>query len=191
MLPQTTGRFIAAKFEHDTARPVDGYAAPQLHTHAVIFNITQLDDGSTRALQPTGLFESQQFATAIYQSQLTYQLRNLGYETRSRSQRSARDQGYSREYLDASSPRRQQIEEALARSGRTGAEASEIAAHTTRDKKALARRDEVMAAHRQLAAEYGNQARRVVSEARERLHLSTLAKSDDRAYSAAVRAQEP
>jgi conjugative relaxase-like TrwC/TraI family protein len=27
---QTTGRFIAAKFEHDTARPVDGYAAPQL-----------------------------------------------------------------------------------------------------------------------------------------------------------------
>jgi hypothetical protein len=24
-------------FEHDTARPVDGYAAPQLHTHAVIF----------------------------------------------------------------------------------------------------------------------------------------------------------
>ncbi len=25
---ETTGKFIAAKFEHDTARPVDGYAAP-------------------------------------------------------------------------------------------------------------------------------------------------------------------
>jgi conjugative relaxase-like TrwC/TraI family protein len=34
--PETTGRFIAAKFEHDTARPVDGYVAPQLHTHAVV-----------------------------------------------------------------------------------------------------------------------------------------------------------
>src|SRR5579863_4603974 len=33
--PETTGKFIAAKFEHDTARPVDGYVAPQLHTHAV------------------------------------------------------------------------------------------------------------------------------------------------------------
>ena len=33
--PETTGKFIAATFEHDTARPVDGYAAPQLHTHAV------------------------------------------------------------------------------------------------------------------------------------------------------------
>jgi conjugative relaxase-like TrwC/TraI family protein len=36
-LPETTGRFIAAKFEHDTAHPVDGYVAPQLHTHAVVF----------------------------------------------------------------------------------------------------------------------------------------------------------
>src|SRR5271163_265319 len=26
--PETTGKFIAATFEHDTARPVDGYAAP-------------------------------------------------------------------------------------------------------------------------------------------------------------------
>ena len=32
--PETTGKFVAATFEHDTARPVDGYAAPQLHTHA-------------------------------------------------------------------------------------------------------------------------------------------------------------
>ena len=38
---ENTGKFIAAKFEHDTARPVDGYAAPQLHTHAVIFNVTE------------------------------------------------------------------------------------------------------------------------------------------------------
>jgi len=36
--PETTGKFIAATFEHDTARPVDGYAAPQLQTHAVIWS---------------------------------------------------------------------------------------------------------------------------------------------------------
>ena len=77
---ETTGKFVAAKFEHDTARPVDGYAAPQLHTHVVIFNMTERDDGETRALQERGLFQSQQFATAIYQSELTYRLRNLGYE---------------------------------------------------------------------------------------------------------------
>ena len=43
---ETTGQFVAAKFEHDTARPVDGYAAPQLHTHAVIFNMTEREDGN-------------------------------------------------------------------------------------------------------------------------------------------------
>jgi conjugative relaxase-like TrwC/TraI family protein len=49
--PETTGKFIAATFEHDTARPVEGYAAPQLHTHAVIFNVTERENGQTRALQ--------------------------------------------------------------------------------------------------------------------------------------------
>ena len=31
---------------------MDGYAAPQLHTHAVLFNVTERDNGQTRALQP-------------------------------------------------------------------------------------------------------------------------------------------
>ena len=56
---ETTGQFVVAKFEHDTARPVDGYAAPQLHTHAVIFNVTQRENGQTRALQEHGYFDSQ------------------------------------------------------------------------------------------------------------------------------------
>jgi conjugative relaxase-like TrwC/TraI family protein len=77
---ETTGKFVAAKFEHDTARPVDGYAAPQLHTHAVIFNMTERADGSSRAVQPQSYFDSQQFATAVYQSELMYRLSQLGYE---------------------------------------------------------------------------------------------------------------
>src|SRR6266852_4313716 len=56
--PETTGKFIAAKFEHDTARPVDGYVAPQLHTHAVVFNVTERDSGQPRAIQPQSLFAS-------------------------------------------------------------------------------------------------------------------------------------
>jgi len=69
--PESTAKFIAAKFERDTARPVDGYAAPQLHTHVVVFNITERANGQFRALQERGLFQSQQFATSIYQSELT------------------------------------------------------------------------------------------------------------------------
>jgi conjugative relaxase-like TrwC/TraI family protein len=165
---ETTGKFIAAKFEHDTARPVDGYAAPQLHTHAVIFNMTERTDGSTRALQPQSYFDSQQFATAVYQSELTFRLRNLGYQIEAGKSGAPDIKGYTPEYLEASSPRRQQIEEAVARSGFSGPEAAQIAAHNTRDKKDILSSSEVLAAHRKIAADFGNQADRVVAEARER-----------------------
>ncbi len=167
---ETTGQFVAATFEHDTARPVDGYAAPQLHTHTVIFNMTERDDGSFRALQPQGLFDSQQFATAVYQSELMYRLRNLGYEIEAGRSGAPEIKGYSQEYLDASSPRSQQIREYLEKSGFQGPEAAQIAAHSTRDKKEIHTPAEVLDAHRQVAAAFGNQADRVVAEARQRGH---------------------
>lgn len=170
---EPTAKFIAAKFEHDTARPVDGYAAPQLHTHAVIFNMTERENGQYRALQPQSLFASQQFATAIYQSELTYRLRQLGYEITVGRSGAPEIKGYTQEYLDASSPRSQQIREYLERAGRKGKEAAEIAAHSTRDHKEIHSLGEVMAAHRKLAAEYGNQAETVIRAAQERAQNQT------------------
>jgi conjugative relaxase-like TrwC/TraI family protein len=183
---ETTGKFIVAKFEHDTARPVDGYAAPQLHTHAVIFNMTERFDGSTRALQPQSYFDTQQFATAVYQSELTFRLRTLGYEIEAGKSGAPDVKGYTAEYLEASSPRRQQIEEAIARSGFSGPEAAEIAAHNTRDRKEIHTPSEVLAAHRQIAAEFGNQADHVVAAARERAEGLT----QNRVPDAPQRAQE-
>jgi len=165
---ETTGKFIAAKFEHDTARPVDGYAAPQLHTHAVIFNVTERENGSTRALQERAFFESQQYATAVYQSALTYQLRSLGYEIESGRSGAPEIKGYSQEYLDASSPRSRQIREQLEKSGYSGPEAAQIAAHSTRDRKQTLSAGEVLAAHKEMAAAFGDQPQRVIDAARER-----------------------
>jgi conjugative relaxase-like TrwC/TraI family protein len=180
--PETTGKFIAAKFEHDTARPVDGYVAPQLHTHAVVFNMTERDNGQPRAIQPQSLFASQQFATAVYQSELTYRLRELGYEITAGRSGAPEIKGYTQEYLDASSPRSQQIRSYLERTGRTGSEAAEIAAHSTRDRKEIHSPGEVMAAHRKLAADFGHQAEAVVRAAHERLqHQEKPVNSVDRA----------
>jgi conjugative relaxase-like TrwC/TraI family protein len=167
--PETTAKFIAAKFDHDTARPVDGYVAPQLHTHAVVFNVTERENGQPRAIQPQSLFASQQFATAIYQSELTYRLRQLGYELAVGRSGAPEIKGYTQEYLDASSPRSRQIREYLERTGRTGKEAAEIAAHSTRDRKEIHSPGEVMAAHRKLAADFGHQAETVVRAARDRV----------------------
>jgi conjugative relaxase-like TrwC/TraI family protein len=123
---------------------VEGYAAPQLHTHAVIFNVTERADGSTRALQERAFFESQQYATAVYQSALTYQLRNLGYEIEAGKSGAPEIKGYSQEYLDASSPRSQQIKDQLEKTGHSGPEAAQIAAHSTRDRKQTLTPEEIL-----------------------------------------------
>ena len=170
--PETTGKFAAATFEHDTARPVDGYAAPQLHTHAVIFNVTERDNGQTRALQPHELFTSQRYATAVYRSELALRLERLGYEVERGPHGQPEIKGYTKEYLEASSPRREQIKEHLREQGIDGAAAAQIAAHHTRDHKELLSQEEVLNRHRELAAQFGNQADKVVAQARQ--HEQTL-----------------
>jgi conjugative relaxase-like TrwC/TraI family protein len=165
--PETTGKFVAATFEHDTARPVDGYAAPQLHTHAVIFNVTERDNGQARALQPHEIFVSQRYVTAVYRSELALRLEKLGYELERGKHDQPEIKGYTKEYLEASSPRREQIKDHLREQGIDGAKAAQIAAHHTRDSKQLLSQEEVLRRHRELAAQYGHQADRIVAQARE------------------------
>ena len=165
--PETTGKWVAATFEHDSARPVDGYAAPQLHTHVVFFNVTETEKGEPRALQPHELYRSQQYGTAIYRSELALRLRELGYEIEQGKSCQPEIKGYTREYLEASSPRSQQIKEHLEQQGLRGAAAAQIAAHQTRDSKLTAiTHEEMHGRHRQLAARFGDQPEHMVSEAR-------------------------
>src|SRR5258707_1442385 len=56
---EKTGKWGAAKFEHDSARPVDGYAAPQLHTHIVFFNLPPTDEREAHQLQPPEHYQNQ------------------------------------------------------------------------------------------------------------------------------------
>lgn len=166
--PETTGNAIAALFEHDSARPVNGYAAPQLHTHAVIFNVTERADGTIRPLQPRELYRTQQYATAVYRSELGARLTALGYEIERGRSGQPEIRGYSREYLDASSPRRQQIETYLAEADRQGAAAARIAAHQTRERKLDVSHDEMQRRHQELAEQFGNQPSQVVEAAEHR-----------------------
>ncbi len=165
---ETTGKWAAAKFEHDSARPVDGYAAPQLHTHVVFFNLTETDDGDAHALQPRELYKTQQYATAVYRSELAHRLKELGYEIERGESGQPEIKGYSKEYLETSSPRRQQIEEHLAKENQRGAGAAQIAAHQTREGKLELSHGEMKERHKAMAAQFGNQPKRLVEVARER-----------------------
>src|SRR6266481_4086700 len=165
---ETAGKWVAAKFEHDSARPVDGYAAPQLHTHVVFFNLTETEDGEAHALQPRELYKTQQYATAVYRSELAHRLKELGYETERGESSQPEIKGYSKEYLEASSPRRRQIEEHLAKENQRGAGAAQIAAHQTREGKLELSHEAMQERHRAMAEAFGNQPERVVKAAQER-----------------------
>ena len=165
---ETTGKWVAAKFEHDSARPVDGYAAPQLHTHVVFFNLTETEGGETYALQPRELYRTQQYATAVYRSELAMRLKELGYEVERGKSGQPEIRGYSDEYLAASSPRRHQIEEHLAKENQRGADAAQIAAHKTRQAKLNLSHEEVRLRHRELAEAFGNQPEQARVAANER-----------------------
>src|SRR2546421_284428 len=164
---ETTSKWVAAKFEHDSARPVDGYAAPQLHTHVVFFNLTETEDGEAHALQPRELYKTQQYATAVYRSELAARLKTLGYEIERGKSGQPEIKGYSEEYLVASSPRRRQIEEHLEKEKQRGADAAQIAAHKTREAKLNLSHHEVQRRHREIAEAFGNQPARVVRASKE------------------------
>ena len=110
---------------------------------------------------------SQRYATAVYRSELALRLGKLGYELERGKHGQPEIRGYTKEYLEASSPRREQIKDHLREQGIDGAAAAQIAAHHTRDRKELLSPEEVLQRHRELAAQYGHQADRVVAQARQ------------------------
>jgi len=165
--PHTTGKWIAALFEHDTARPVDGYPAPQLHTHVVVFNMTKADD-KMRSLDPRELFRVQSMSTAIYRAELARNLRELGYALEHRDGHAFEIKGYTQEYLEADSARSRQIMQKLEELGISGAEAAERIAHQTRDRKLNLSAEETRALHRGVAAEFGHQPHQAVAAAKQR-----------------------
>ena len=183
---QTTAKMIAATFEHDTARPVGGYPAPQLHTHVILMNLTEDKfNGQARSIQPHELFKIQSLITAVYQNRLEKELRELGYRIERGVNHAPEIQGYTAEYRAAESLRSAQIEAEMTEKGLNGQLSRSLAAHQNREEKLKLTPNELRALHQQHAAEFGNQPARVVAEASLRhARAITPDKVDERARAA-------
>src|ERR671926_679120 len=176
----TTAKMVAAQFEHTSSRPdrANGYAAPQLHTHVVIFNMTETEAGKVRSVQPLELYRSQKYATAIYRAHLAEKLQGLGYEIEVDPRTGAPEiKGFSEEYLQESSPRREevlkeaeQMKERLEREGNTVSENARLKQAAAHNDRAGKRYDRTEMRQRALSmdAKHGNQARWLVGQAQER-----------------------
>lgn len=169
-IPETTGRWVVAKFHHDTARPDqrEQYVAPQLHTHSVVFNMTRRERGGFRALDTLELFRSQQFGSAVYQAELGKRLCEIGYVVHVGKNGAPEISGYSREYLDANSLRSTEIRAYLSERGLEGAGAAQIAAHRTREAKNIRTAHDIRQLWAERAAAFGNEPQRITRLALER-----------------------
>ncbi len=109
---------------------------PQLHTHVVVANLVQADDGRWSALDARRLYAHAKTAGYLYEARLRAELtRELGVEWTPVRNGIADIVGVPRSVLQAFSRRRAQIEAELARRGQSGPRAAQAATLETRRRK--------------------------------------------------------
>lgn len=157
---ERTGNMVIGKFRHEMSRAKD----PQLHTHAVVMNMTQREDGKWRALSNEEIYRVQHEIDAVYKIELAKELQGLGYEIRLLNNEGSFELGHiSRDQIEAFSGRSQVIEEALANEGKTRATATtlekQVIALATRERKDEGDREVVkqwwIEKSRELGIDYG------------------------------------
>jgi conjugative relaxase-like TrwC/TraI family protein len=110
---ETTGNLVVAKFRHETSRAQD----PQLHTHAIVLNMTKRQDGQWRALKNDEIIQSTRFLGAVYNSELAAELQKLDFELKFGRDGNFELAHISREQIEAFSHRSQEVETWLMEKG--------------------------------------------------------------------------
>ncbi len=175
-----SGKMLAAVFHHERARPDDrtGYAAPEIHTHAVFMNFTETEDGKIHAMQEREIFRAQAYLTAVYRIRMAEKMQKRGVVLRIDRETGAPEvAGITRDYIEAASVRNDEINrkaremltrlEAEGERVKWGAGLKQAAAKLNRqgkkyDKAGMERRDA------ELEQKFGRQAHLAATATRER-----------------------
>ena len=127
---------VAATFRHIASRNLD----PQLHTHAVIANMTRDAQGRWKSVEPTSLHRNARLIGAFYRNELSRRLIEKGYSilpAMAGRIPSFEIAGYDKQLRDAFSTRRRDILRRLEEENLDYSPAStQIAAYATRKRKA-------------------------------------------------------
>ncbi|MEM6252855.1 MAG: MobF family relaxase [Cyanobacteria bacterium P01_D01_bin.156] len=101
----TTQNLVTAVFTHGTSREVE----PQLHSHCVVMNATQLPDGRWFSFSNESAIANKKLLGQLYQNELAHLLQQQGYQIEQKPHGQFELKGYSPELLKAFSTRRKQI----------------------------------------------------------------------------------
>ncbi|MDJ0717499.1 MAG: MobF family relaxase [Prochloraceae cyanobacterium] len=103
-----TDNLIVGQFHHDTSRAKD----PQLHTHCVILNATQLQNRQWRSHHNEEIYRNKMLLGQIYRNNLAREIEKLGYEIERKENGLFEIKGYTVEQLETFSKRSLEIKAA-------------------------------------------------------------------------------
>ncbi len=160
-------KMVAATFRHEVSRNLD----PQLHSHAVLANMVQGEDGKWRTMSNETLYRRQKLIGMVYRNELARELAALGYGIeKTHADGRFEIAGVARPVVEAFSSRRAEIEAAMAARGLgdpgSNPHMAERAALLTRAHKRDVDRDALREIWREQAASLGFSAEEVVEAAR-------------------------
>lgn len=130
---ETTGRLIFARFTEHASRELD----PHLHTHAVVMNMTNREEGGQMAsLETRAMYAEQMVAGQVYRNELGRDLRALGYEIEANPRSGLFEiRGVPGDLIQSFSQRAQQIDDHAREHGLSGQAARRKSFYETRPPK--------------------------------------------------------
>ena len=142
---------VSALFEHGTSRLQD----PQLHTHALVLNLSMRADGTTGAIESHSLYANKMLLGAMYRAELPHLLeQNLGLVSEQQN-KAFEVRGVPKLVCQAFSKRRSEIEAFLKENGLHSAKAAAFAALQTRHVKEHYARADLFPQWQKAAADLG------------------------------------
>ena len=130
---ETTGRILVARFTEHGSRELD----PHLHTHLVVLNMTNRENGDPMAsLESRVMYGEQRVAGQIYRNALAFGLREAGYEIDADPRSGLFEiQGVPKDLIDQFSQRAEAIEDHAREHGLVGQKAQRASFYATRKAK--------------------------------------------------------
>ncbi len=127
-----TGSLVIAQFTHTTSRALD----PQLHTHSLIMNATQKENGSWGSIESRGFYKNSKLLGTVYQNELAMRVKELGYEVEVNAKKGFFEiSGVPESVKKTFSKRRTEVEAAIKEHGYNTAKGFDNAAVRSRNTK--------------------------------------------------------
>jgi len=173
---ENTGAMAAAVYRHETSRNQDA----QLHSHALIQNITQTQDGQWRSIDSRVIYEALREASDEYQQHIGRVARECGYTTESVTTEKGftfvRIKEAPEALVDLHSSRRKDIKQALKKAGldeNASRRQRQTATLNTRKTKAETDHGKLKAAWKQQAIDGGHDLDSIIENAKKKAAQKT------------------